>query len=146
MCNNNFFSVLIVQYWKHFNIILRVYDRGPDLGEGTFSQCFPFVFLFFLLFFFFCFCIARFSMPFPFQAPETNVMSSSGSIEISYDDNETTWALQKVREAMVMLRDLWITKKRSTGSTLIFTECLRHFFCFFLRCKTFAFLNLFFLA
>lgn len=50
-------------------------------------------------------------MPFPFQAPETNVMSSSGSIEISYDDNEIIWALQKVREAMVMFRDLWITKK-----------------------------------
>lgn len=49
---------------------------------------FSFYISFFSSFLFF-FCIARFSMPFPFQAPETNVMSSSGSIEISYDDNET---------------------------------------------------------
>lgn len=50
---------------------------------------FSFYISFFSSFLFFFFCIARFSMPFPFQAPETNVMSSSGSIEISYDDNET---------------------------------------------------------
>lgn len=55
--------------------------------KGLFLNVFLLYFFFF--FFSFFFCIARFSMPFPFQAPETNVMSSSGSIEISYDDNET---------------------------------------------------------
>lgn len=97
-----------------FNIILRVYERSLDLGEG----------ISFLSFF--CYCEVLDAIFFRasenWRARRFRRLSSIQRIRRAW---------RKVREAVVTLRELWINKKKGHGyrwCESILTECLRHTF------------------